>query len=61
MAKELERVEGALWGREDRSGTTYQQMDRMLQVSQQLMDLQEAAATAGAQYVLARLRACRPE
>lgn len=25
------------------------------------MDLQEAAATVGAQYMLARLRACRPE
>lgn len=61
MAKVLGRAEGALWASEARSATVNQVIARRSQASQRLMDLQEAPATAGAQYVLARLRVCHPD
>lgn len=60
MSEALERAEGALWGGEVGDATTLQCIYRMPKASQRLMDLQEAAATTGAQYVLARLWACHP-
>lgn len=45
----------ALWGGDHGTVPVLQQIDRMFEAPQHLLDLQEAAATEGAWYVLARL------
>lgn len=61
MSAALKQARRALWGDNYGEMPVLQQISRMDEAPQSLLDLQEAAATEGARFVLARLRASRPE
>lgn len=61
MSEPLARAAGVLCPGEAEAADFVQRIARMPKVAQHMMDLQEVAAMAGAQYVLTRLCVCRPE
>ena len=61
MSFALAQAGRSLWGVEHGEMPLCQQIDRIVEAPQRLLELQEAAATDGARFVLARLRASRPE
>lgn len=68
VAQLLDRISSALaqagrslWGAEHGELPLLQQIDQAAEASQRLLRLQEAAATEGARFMLAHLRASRAQ